>query len=199
MVSSAEQVGALLREKGLIFCRGEGSQISRVLAKSGLAGSSCIDRKAETGSILKSAWQEEALMESRTNDHSIREFVDSLQPGARVVWIANGTLGTVQPDHTILWDNGHHMTHSQMHDAHALIIHKAPEKKHLQGAATKVPVSKKNDGTLLHLNARGGKKSAPEEVYPLAIVPEPEIPSAVGRRRHHMKSARAGARHALAS
>ena len=34
-------------------------------------------------------------MEFRSSRHNIREFVDSLVPGSRVIWIANGALGTV--------------------------------------------------------------------------------------------------------
>src|ERR1035441_10537508 len=77
---------------------------------------------------------EELAMQSRPTRHSIREFVDSLEPGNRVIWIANGTAGTVTLDKTILWDNGHHMTHKQMRDHHALLIHSEAEKRRLQEA-----------------------------------------------------------------
>lgn len=138
-------------------------------------------------------------MESHTSIHSIRKFVDSLEPGTRVVWIANGTLGTVQSDKTILWDNGHQMTHSQMKDTHMLLIRNAAEKKLIQDAFARLTVCKKSGCTLLHWEGKGCNGDTTEEFCPLAIVPEPEIPSAVGRRRHHMKAARASVRHVLAS
>jgi hypothetical protein len=100
-------------------------------------------------------------MESRTNRNSIRKFVDSLAPGARVIWIANGAMGTIQPDKTILWDDGHHMTHKQMNDTHALLIRSESE-----------------------------KQNRPRPLYPVAIVSEPEIPSVIGRRKHHLKAIR---------
>jgi len=66
-------------------------------------------------------------MKTPSGHHSVRHLVESLSPGTRVVWIANSTGGTVQPDKTILWDDGSHMTHQQMRSSHALLIHSEAE------------------------------------------------------------------------
>jgi hypothetical protein len=133
-------------------------------------------------------------MESRSSRHSIREFVNSLEAGTRVIWIANGTPGTVQPDKTILWDDGHHMTHKQMRDAHALLIHSEAERRHLQEVLSGRLNCLKRGGTLISWDAGDGKEGLPECLCPLAILPESESHSVMGRRRHHMKAARAAAK-----
>jgi hypothetical protein len=126
-------------------------------------------------------------MESLCNRRKIRKLVDSLGPGTRVVWIANGTLGTVQPDKTILWDNGHHMTHKQMNDSHALLIHSEEEKHRLQEALLTRLGCVQRGCTLVRWDAKSCKEGVSERLCPLAILSEPESPSVIGRRKH-MKS-----------
>jgi hypothetical protein len=130
-------------------------------------------------------------MEARINRHSIREFVESLAPGTTVVWIANGQTGTVQPDKTILWSDGHHMTHRQMNDSHALLIHSEAEKKHLQETLANRLKCLKRDCTLVQWDATKCKEKVTECLCPLGVLSEPEIPSVIGRRKHLMKSTRA--------
>ena len=120
-------------------------------------------------------------MESRTSRHSIREFVDSLRPGSRVVWIANGALGTVQPDRSILWDDGHHMTHKQMNDTHALLIHSEAEKKQLQEGIAHRLRCLKLGCTLVRWDAKQCKEGLPEKFCPLALLTEAENHSIAGR------------------
>jgi hypothetical protein len=134
-------------------------------------------------------------MESRPNRHSIREFVDSLAPGSRVIWIANGAMGTIQPDKTILWDDGHHLTHKQMNNTHALLIHSEAEKITLQEALASRVSCLRRGCTLVRWEAAGCKEGLAERVCPLAVLSEPEIPPVTAHRRRHPKSARAQANH----
>ena len=132
-------------------------------------------------------------MQSRPTRHSIREFVDSLEPGNRVIWIANGTAGTVTLDKTILWDNGHHMTHKQMRDHHALLIHSEAEKRRLQEALAIRLSCLQRGCTLIHWDDEGYTHELPERLCPLAVLTEPELAPGTGRRRQHTKSAPAPA------
>jgi hypothetical protein len=132
-------------------------------------------------------------MESRTSRHSIREFVHSLEPGTRVVWIANGGTGTIQHDKTILWDDGHHMTHKQMNDTHALLIHSETERAHLQKLLANRVKCIKGGCKLVSWDAAGCKEGLPKRICPMAILSEPEIQSVIGRRKHQMRSVRAHA------
>jgi len=68
-------------------------------------------------------------MRSLHNQNKTREFVDGLEAGTRVVWIANGSEGTVQPDKSILWDDGFHMTHERMQAGDLLLIHNPKDRK----------------------------------------------------------------------
>jgi hypothetical protein len=129
-------------------------------------------------------------MESRTSRHNIREFVDSLHPGSRVVWIANGAMGTIQPDKTILWDDGHHMTHKHMNDSHALLIHSEAERTLLQDALNRRLNCLKSGCTLVRWDPANCTNGVPERLCPLALISEPESPSVIDRRKRHLKSAR---------
>lgn len=129
-------------------------------------------------------------MESRSNRHNIREFVDSLAPGSRVIWIANGSMGTIQPDRSILWDDGHHMTRKQMNDSHALLIHSEAERTLLQDALARRLNCLKCGCTLVRWDAASCTEKLPERLCPLGIITEPESPSVIDRRKHHFKAAR---------
>jgi len=61
-------------------------------------------------------------MRSLHNQNKTHQFVDSLEVGTRVVWIANGSEGTVQADRSILWDDGYHMTRERMQAGDLLLI-----------------------------------------------------------------------------
>src|ERR1035441_7907791 len=45
-------------------------------------------------------------MMPRPERNAVRTFVENLETGARVIWIATGAKGTVQADKAILWDDG---------------------------------------------------------------------------------------------
>jgi hypothetical protein len=126
-------------------------------------------------------------METRSR-HSIREFVNSLESGTRVIWVANGTTGTVQSDKTILWDNGHHLTHKHMRDHHALLIHSEAEKRCLQNALAKRLSCLKRGCTLVHWDDEGYTKEMPERLCPLAILSKPELHPLASQRRNHMNA-----------
>ncbi|MGA1981147.1 MAG: hypothetical protein ABSG84_01630 [Acidobacteriaceae bacterium] len=130
-------------------------------------------------------------MESRSNRHSIREFIDSLVPGSRVIWIANGALGTIQPDRTILWDDGHHMTHKQMNDSHALLIRSEAERTLLQETLARRLNCFKCGCTLVSWDAADCKENLHERLCPLALISEPESPSVIVRGKRRLKSSRA--------
>lgn len=130
-------------------------------------------------------------MESQANRHNIREFVDSLPPGSRVIWIPNGATGTIQPDKTILWDDGQHMTHKQMNDSHALLIHSEAERTLLQDALSRRMNCLKCGCELLGWDIANCKENLPERLCPLALISESDSPSVVRRGRHHQKAARA--------
>jgi hypothetical protein len=129
-------------------------------------------------------------MESRSNRHSIRQFVDGLVPGSRVVWIANGGMGTVQPDKTILWDDGHHMTHKQMNDTHALLIHSEAEKRQLQQTLARRVDCLKGGCTLVRWDADGCRENHPQHLCPLALVSDTEVPADLHRRKRQPRSTR---------
>ena len=130
-------------------------------------------------------------MESRSNRHNIREFIDGLVPGSRVIWIANGAIGTIQPDKTILWDDGHHMTHKQMNDSHALLIHSEAERTLLQEALARRLNCLKSGCTLVRWDAANCKENLHERLCPLALISEPESPAVIVRGKRHLRSARA--------
>jgi hypothetical protein len=58
---------------------------------------------------------------------TVRDFVEKLEPRTRVIWIANGARGTVQPDRTIRWDDGSRMNHRQMADCPGVLINSETE------------------------------------------------------------------------
>ena len=128
-------------------------------------------------------------MESLNNRRSIRGLVDSLSPGTRVVWIANGTLGTIQPDRTILWDDGHHMTQKQMNDSHALLIFSEAERQRLQEALSTRLDCVQRGCTLVSWDPSKCKEEAPERLCPLAVISDSEPSTILGRRRRTAKSA----------
>ena len=108
--------------------------------------------------------------------HSVQQFVDNLAPGTRVIWIANGTAGTVQPDHTIVWDNGHHMTRKEMKDHHALLIHSEAERRDLHRALESRLKCLKSGCKLLHWDDDGFDHGLPERLCPVAVLTAPRSP-----------------------
>jgi hypothetical protein len=116
-------------------------------------------------------------MPIRLSKPSIREFVDGLAPGTRVIWIADGAAGTVQPDKTILWDNGHHMTRKEMRDHHALLIHSESERRQLIRALDSRLKCLKNGCTLVHWDDETYRSELPERLCPIAVLTVPSSPA----------------------
>ena len=105
--------------------------------------------------------------------HTIQEFVDALNPATRVIWVANGVAGTVQPDKTILWDDGHHMTRKDMRDHHALLIHSEAERKRLRAALDSRLKCLKAGCKLIHWDDEGYYDGQPERLCPVAVLTAP--------------------------
>ena len=131
-------------------------------------------------------------MPFRRRKHTIQEFVDALDPGTRVIWIANGVAGTVQPDRTILWDDGHHMTRREMKDHHALLIHSEAERQQLRKVLESRLQCLKSGCNLVHWDDEGYEEESLERLCPVAVlhVPKPVGPSrSKGRNRVPQPSA----------
>ena len=134
------------------------------------------------------------MMPIRNSNPSIREFVDGLAPGTRVIWIANGTAGTVQPDKTILWDNGHRMTRKEMKEHHALLIHSESEFRQLRRALDSRLKCLKNGCTLVHWDDEGYQSELLDRLCPIAVLTVPNSPrDARSHDRPHGPSPRASA------
>jgi len=121
--------------------------------------------------------------------HNVREFVAGLDPGTRVIWIANRARGTVQPDKGILWDDGSHMTQSQMNSTDAVLIHSEGEWQRLSEALTTMLNCLGCGCTLERWDANGCKRSRPEQLCPLAVLSEPDIPPITPVRQRFADSA----------
>ena len=116
----------------------------------------------------------------RPQKQTILEFVDALTSGTRVIWIANGICGTVQPDRTILWDDGNHMTRQQMKDHHALLIHSEAERKQLHRALDSRLKCLKAGCKLVHWDDDGYNEEVSERLCPVAVL---TVPRQSPRRR----------------
>jgi hypothetical protein len=118
-------------------------------------------------------------MPIRRSKHTIQEFVDTLDPGTRVIWVANGAAGTVQPDKTIVWDDGHHMTRKAMKDHHALLIHSEAERKQLHKALDSRLQCLKAGCNLVHWDDENYDEAV-ERLCPVAVL---NVPKSPGRSR----------------
>lgn len=123
----------------------------------------------------------------RPAKQSILEFVDALATGTRVIWIANGAAGTVQPDKSILWDDGYHMTRKDMRDQHALLIHSEAEKKQLRRALETRLKCLRSGCKLVHWDDDTYQNELPERLCPLAVltVPREPPPKRAARPQRH--------------
>ena len=106
--------------------------------------------------------------------HEVRAFVDSLDAGTRVIWIANGTRGTVQPDKSIWWDDGSHMTRKQLSDTHALLIHSEEEWQRMQESLTSKELCVRCGCTVERYEASAKKGGQHTEVCPIALLEDPD-------------------------
>jgi hypothetical protein len=133
-------------------------------------------------------------MKPLPNRHNVREFVESLEVGSRVIWIANSARGTVQPDKTILWDDGTHMTHKQMNHSHALLIHSEAEWLGLRAALTSMTSCVQPSCTLQSWDDRKCKLNRPEKLCPLGVLPPPNTEPLPPVRRRAVRALRLGLR-----
>jgi len=113
----------------------------------------------------------------RQEAKTICEFVDTLAPGTRVIWVANGAAGTIQPDKTILWDDGCHMTRNELKKQHALLIHSEEERKQLHAALEARLKCLKSQCKLVHWDEDGYGSERSDRLCPLAVltVPPPTV------------------------
>jgi hypothetical protein len=109
--------------------------------------------------------------------HTIQEFVDTLDPGTRVIWVANGTPGTVQPDRTILWDNGLRMTRKEMKEHHGLLIHTEAERQRLHQALDGRLKCLKSGCNLVHWDDDSYQDELIERLCPVAVLTVPKSPA----------------------
>lgn len=116
----------------------------------------------------------------RPAKQTLLEFVDSLPVGTRVIWVANGSTGTVQPDQTIFWDQSGHMTRKQMAQQQALLVHSEEEKKQLRATLEARLKCLKSGCKLVHWDDDGYSDAHPERLCPIAVLTGPREPS---RRR----------------
>jgi hypothetical protein len=131
-------------------------------------------------------------MQTRTDPHNVREFVENLAAGTRVIWIPNGTKGTVQPDKAILWDDGSYMTQKQLNDSHALLIQSEQEWWRVQSSLTSILSCLRCGCTLQRWDTPGRKNDRPEEICPIAVLSDPDASSIAARPRLTSGSVRLG-------
>ena len=116
------------------------------------------------------------------NRHDVRAFVESLAAGTRVIWIANGTRGTVQADKSIWWDDGSHMTRRQLSDTHALLIHSEEEWQRMKDSLTSKELCVRCGCSVELYEAPAKKGKDRGEVCPIALLADPDPGPAPARR-----------------
>ena len=121
-------------------------------------------------------------MQTPLDPHNVRQFVENLPAGTRVIWIANGTKGTVQADKAIQWDDGSSMTRRQLNDAHALLIHSEAEWHQMQASLKSAMKCLRCGCTLQRWDTPGRKKERPEELCPIAALSDPHSQPRAARR-----------------
>jgi hypothetical protein len=123
-------------------------------------------------------------MQTLPDPHNVREFVKSLAPGTRVIWIANGTRGVVQPDKAILWDDGSRMDYQRMNDCHALLIHSEAEWRRMNESLTTRLHCLRCGCTIERWDEPARKANRPEKLCPIAVLSDPyTVPRPPGSRR----------------
>jgi hypothetical protein len=133
-------------------------------------------------------------MEPLSDRYAVRRFVEGLEAGARVIWIATGEKGTVQPDKSILWDDGTRMTTSQMTHSHSVLIHREPEWLRVHDALASMLDCVKSGCKLDRWDEAGCRKKLPRELCPLPVLKESDEPPVVARPRPAVGSARVDTR-----
>ena len=106
----------------------------------------------------------------RPERNAVRTFVESLETGARVIWIATGAKGTVQADKAILWDDGSILSRKQMTESHSVLIHREPEWLRVHDALATMLDCVKSGCGLDRWQDADCKKKLPKEVCPLHVL-----------------------------
>ena len=132
-------------------------------------------------------------MHTPPDPHNVRQFVENLPVGTRVIWIANATKGTVQADKAIQWDDGSSMTRKQMNDAHALLIHSESEWHQMQASLQGMMKCLRCGCTLQRWDTHARKSMRPEELCPIAVLSDPDSQPHSVRRPPIPGSVRLGA------
>jgi hypothetical protein len=125
-------------------------------------------------------------MRPLSSRQSVRDFVENLEPRTRVIWIANGARGTVQPDKTLRWDDGSTMNHRQMADCPALLINSEAEWYRLHDTLTIMTNCIGCGCTLRRWDAAGCKAGRTQMSCPLEVLPDSDLPPAMPVRQQRV-------------
>ena len=127
-------------------------------------------------------------MDSSAHRQTVREFVQNLEPRTRVIWIANGTRGTVQPDKTLRWDDGSTMDHRQMGNCPAVLINSEAEWYRLHETLSTMVNCLGQGCTLRHWDAACCKAGRTQISCPLEVLPDSDLPPAIPVRHHRIRN-----------
>jgi hypothetical protein len=117
----------------------------------------------------------------RPDRNTVRTFVENLETGARVIWIATGAKGTVQADKSILWDDGTLLSSKQMTESHSVLIHREPEWLRVHDALATMLDCVKLGCTLNRWDEVECKHLRPEKLCPLAALSKTDEPPVVAK------------------
>lgn len=113
-------------------------------------------------------------MESSGARRSVISVVDRLQPGTRVIWVASSMLGTVQPDKSILWDDGSRLPRAEMEEVHGLLLHSEKEWKSLRTSLASMLECLRCGCTVQRWDPSECKTHRPQEVCPVGVLSQEE-------------------------
>lgn len=120
-------------------------------------------------------------MMPRPERNAVRNFVESLEAGARVIWIATGAKGTVQADKSILWDDGSRLSPKQMTESHSVLIHREPEWLRVHDALATMLDCVKRGCTLNRWDEVECRIRHPEKLCPLVVLSGSDEPPVVAK------------------
>jgi hypothetical protein len=119
----------------------------------------------------------------RSERNAVRAFVENLESGARVIWIATGAKGTVQADKSILWDDGSRLSRKQMTESHSVLIHREPEWLRVHDALATMLDCVKLGCALNRWDEVVCKNQSTEKHCPLAVLSETDEPPVAAKPR----------------
>lgn len=106
---------------------------------------------------------------------TVRDFVETLEPRTRVIWIANGARGTVQPDKTLRWDDGTVMDQRQMSNCPAVLINSEAGWYRMDETLTTMVQCIRSGCTLRRWDAACCKAGRSQDACPLEVLPASEL------------------------